>query len=173
MVLGTECILWTGYTNRGYARSGPKEVYRREWEKVYGPLPKGWHLDHICHDPAVCKLGTKCPHRRCINIDHLAMVPASENKSRTYRPNAEKTHCPQGHPYDDENTMVFGNGGRRCRQCNIEDGKRRRLKAMKERCKERGHKFKARRIANGSLICDTCAKQRLAGRKRDDSGRVV
>lgn len=30
-----------------------------------------------------------------------------------------KTHCPQNHPYDDDNTYT-GAGGRRCRKCNAE-----------------------------------------------------
>lgn len=31
--------------------------------------------------------------------------------------NAVKTHCPQGHPYDAENTSVRPNGNRHCREC--------------------------------------------------------
>ena len=32
--------------------------------------------------------------------------------------NAAKTHCPQNHPYDEENTIFLANGRRRCRICN-------------------------------------------------------
>jgi hypothetical protein len=32
-------------------------------------------------------------------------------------PNAFKTHCPQGHPYDQVNTILGGDGKRRCRTC--------------------------------------------------------
>jgi hypothetical protein len=32
-------------------------------------------------------------------------------------PQAQKTHCPQGHTYDEENTYKYPNGGRRCREC--------------------------------------------------------
>lgn len=28
-----------------------------------------------------------------------------------------KTHCPQGHPYDDENTYISPDGRRMCRAC--------------------------------------------------------
>lgn len=30
---------------------------------------------------------------------------------------ATKTHCPAGHPYDKENTVIFSDGRRRCRTC--------------------------------------------------------
>lgn len=30
---------------------------------------------------------------------------------------AMRTHCPQGHPYDERNTMRLGNGRRRCKTC--------------------------------------------------------
>lgn len=31
--------------------------------------------------------------------------------------NSRKTHCPQGHPYDDENTRITSGGDRKCREC--------------------------------------------------------
>jgi hypothetical protein len=34
--------------------------------------------------------------------------------------NRAKTHCPQGHPYDDENTRWTAAGGRECRACGRE-----------------------------------------------------
>lgn len=38
--------------------------------------------------------------------------------------NAAKTHCPQGHPYDAENTYVTRSGGRGCRVCRKESVRR-------------------------------------------------
>jgi hypothetical protein len=32
--------------------------------------------------------------------------------------NRLKTHCPHGHPYDEENTRMTPHGGRACRACN-------------------------------------------------------
>jgi hypothetical protein len=54
------------------------------------------------------------------------------------RPNFLKTHCPQGHPYSEENTYVHA-GSRRCRQCQREVN--RRVKAAK----------RAERAAEGNL----------------------
>jgi hypothetical protein len=36
---------------------------------------------------------------------------------RAAMPEAERTHCPQGHPYDEVNTVINGDGKRRCRTC--------------------------------------------------------
>jgi hypothetical protein len=41
--------------------------------------------------------------------------------------NAEKTHCPRGHPYDGEN-LVIDNGARKCRTCRRESSRRAYLK---------------------------------------------
>jgi hypothetical protein len=31
--------------------------------------------------------------------------------------NSLKTHCPQGHPYDEENTYIRASGSRVCKEC--------------------------------------------------------
>lgn len=48
--------------------------------------------------------------------------PCRDEREKEYRPakgNAPKdrTHCPQGHPYDDSNTYFKPNGSRECRAC--------------------------------------------------------
>lgn len=45
-------------------------------------------------------------------------TPLSVASTRqTVTPHAERTHCPQGHPYDAVNTVIQGDGKRRCRTC--------------------------------------------------------
>jgi hypothetical protein len=39
------------------------------------------------------------------------------SKNRTQPTNKEKTHCPKGHPYSEENTKVWNDGARRCITC--------------------------------------------------------
>ena len=84
-------------------------VHRYVWEQVNGPIPKGMFIDH------------QCRNRKCCNIKHLRLVTpkqnALENNSNPWAVNAAKTHCPQGHEYDEENTAIYG-GFRRCMQCN-------------------------------------------------------
>ncbi len=88
----------------------------------HGPVPDGLELDHLCHnaDPD-CLGGVTCPHRRCVNPDHIEPVPTGENVRRSLVAragiNARKTHCINGHPFSGENLKVDINGRRSCRAC--------------------------------------------------------
>ena len=125
-----DCLLWTGYVDpKGYPRisiPGRKaaHAYRVAYELFVGPIPDGLTLDHTCHngDPD-CPGGTTCRHRRCVNPAHLEPVSQRENilrgKSRS-AVLARRTHCPNGHPFDDANTYVTRAGVRHCRACKRE-----------------------------------------------------
>ena len=111
---GDGCWLWTGGVSSGYARFGigpNTTVNAARWiyEQEVGPIPPGWTIDHLCRVT------------RCVRPDHLEAVTHRVNILRSEGPaalNARKTHCPQGHPYDDENTMISSQGRRVCRECN-------------------------------------------------------
>lgn len=100
-------------------------AHRAVWEKLRSPIPPGLQIDHLCRN------------KPCVNPDHLEPVTPSENTRRGLAPvlgslhNSGKSHCPQGHPYDDENTYRY-NGGRSCRTCGRDYMKRRRA-ALRER----------------------------------------
>lgn len=119
------CVLYTGCpTNRGYGQISvdgtQKLAHRAIYELTVGPIPDGMDLDHTCHNRDVsCMGGVDCIHRRCINVDHLEPVTGAENtrRGKGWAVNGLKTHCPQGHPYDRENTYVY-DGRRYCRACN-------------------------------------------------------
>jgi hypothetical protein len=87
----TDCWVWIGQIDaRGYGAFPVRvdgvgtwsKAHRRSFELCVGPIPEGMHLDHLCHDSAVCKLGTACPHRRCVNPHHLRPVSNEENLRR-------------------------------------------------------------------------------------------
>lgn len=63
------------------------------------------------------------------NLSNLRYGTRAENQADALRNgrnrNANQTHCPQGHPYDDANTYHRRDGGRDCKACNNESGKRR------------------------------------------------
>jgi hypothetical protein len=121
-----ECWPWGGpVNNEGYGvliLGGRKTrqalgAHRFMFERLREPIPDDLELDHLCHtnDPG-CPGGKTCPHRRCVNPDHLEPVPGPTNVLRgrsIAAANAVKDSCPEGHPYD----YVDAEGHRRCRRC--------------------------------------------------------
>jgi hypothetical protein len=104
------CWIWTGASDDwGYGRVYYKGrrpasamAHRLAYEHARGAIPDGLHLDHLCRNTY------------CVNPDHLEPVTCAENIKRgnTGINNRSKTHCPQGHPYDAENTRVSPADGR-------------------------------------------------------------
>lgn len=146
-VLPNGCWEWSGTltsygTGAGYGlfwlEGKNRPAHRVSWSWANGPIPDGAVLDHTCHSDSECSEGTSCLHRRCVNPDHLRPTSTRENllagRTRAAK-NAAKTHCPQGHPYDDENTGTYRKGGsiiRRCRTCNREYARRKRMQKTSE-----------------------------------------
>lgn len=153
----SKCKQWTGRINEyGYGTVGSKLAHRVAYEKAHGPIPEGMTVDHICHDPNVCQKGVQCPHRRCVNVRHMVLVSAKDNRERAYSAWSQKTHCPEGHPYSGDNLMVSG-GKRYCRTCRNEALKERRRKESAGRCRERGHKRVEKTSLDGKVYCAICA----------------
>jgi hypothetical protein len=114
-------------------------------------------LDHACHDPATCRLGVKCPHRRCVNLAHLELCTPGENKARggAGLPQLAKEFCPQGHPYAGANLLISG-GKRLCRTCRQEKLRARRDEVKRRRFTEAGHEFTPESDAEGKTYCALC-----------------
>jgi hypothetical protein len=120
------CWIWTAQcTPGGYGRfkigGRPLRAHRVAYELLVGPIPEGLVLDHLCRV------------RHCVNPAHLEPVTQRENVLRgdaVGAVNAAKTHCPQGHPYDQLNTLMEA-GSRRCLACkrSREAGYQRRRRA--------------------------------------------
>ena len=120
------CWLWTGLLDKdGYGRhyvgvsratAGEKTAHRFAYELLVGPVPDGLELDHLCRI------------RNCVNPRHLEPVTTRVNQLRGFGlsgHNARKTHCPNGHPYDEANTIWSENGTHRtCRICRRETWRR-------------------------------------------------
>lgn len=112
-----ECWLWDGRTDaRGYGRiclkrDGPARdhlVHVVVYECFVGPVPDGHELDHLCRVHG------------CFNPAHVEPVTHVENMRRSFdaigHNYARRTHCKQGHPYDEANTRWY-RGYRVCRAC--------------------------------------------------------
>lgn len=110
------CWLWTGKPNsEGYGRFTVStgvvvRAHRWAYEHWIGPIPDGMVLDHV--------KARGCRSTMCVNAAHLESVTQAENvaRGRAGQPYSDRTHCPQGHEYTEENTYRWRNN-RYCRQC--------------------------------------------------------
>jgi len=105
------CWLWTGQIDvNGYGRiwtgsrvtgdRRPTMAHQASYAVHVGQIPAGLVLDHLCRV------------RNCVNPAHLEAVTQCINLRRgeTFQAkNLAKTHCPKGHPYDEENTLHYRN----------------------------------------------------------------
>ena len=121
------CIEWTGAVDRrGYGRlqrgsrgMGVVMTHRLAWELANGPIPEGAWVLHRCDNPPCCQTNPTDAYPE----GHLFLGTHADNmadmvaKGRQW--NKQKTHCPQGHPYDEANTYVIPSrpNARYCRTC--------------------------------------------------------
>ena len=113
-----ECWQWRAYVDEdsGYGQfhDGQRLVkaHRFSFESAKGPVPAGLVVDHECHNDADC-FDVPCAHRSCCNPTHLGAVTQSVNsiRGRSGDHQIAKTHCPHGHEYSPENT-ILRNGGK-------------------------------------------------------------
>lgn len=113
----TTCWIWRRKrTEDGYGRISvggrQRPTHRLNYERFVGPIPDGYHIDHLCRV------------RACCNPDHLEAVPPAVNVLRSdgrAAINARKVACIRGHAFTDENTIRYvdadGSEHRGCRTC--------------------------------------------------------
>jgi hypothetical protein len=115
---GSGCLRWQGPVDpAGYGRiSAHGYAHRVAWEREHGPIPEGMQIDHVAD--------RGCRWRDCVLVAHLEPVTQLENirRGRSGRRMAERTHCPQNHPYTPENIHRIPSrpNARYCRTCREE-----------------------------------------------------
>ena len=113
-----DCWLWPGAkTSSGYGsisvgnrRTGL--VHRVAYEDCVGPIPEGFHVDHLCRS------------KLCVRPSHLEAVTQAENNRRmvAVRTPKLKTECKYGHPFTGDNLAFHKEGWKICRTCQRERG---------------------------------------------------
>ncbi|MEU1497334.1 HNH endonuclease signature motif containing protein [Streptomyces sp. NPDC005732] len=183
-----DCWLWKAGTHRngyGLFSVGKKVIYahRFAYELLVGAIPGGLVLDHECHNRAAdCAGGDGCPHRRCVNPAHLKAATLRENSlsgKSAWAVNARKTHCPQGHPYSEANTIVNRVGQRSvrvCRSCmtaRSKSGGTMRRPEARTHCPQ-GHPYSDEntyRPPGGGRKCRTCRQAKDQSRAKERTAR--
>jgi hypothetical protein len=130
----TGCWVWTASRNAfDYGRISVNgkfvKAHRFAYELLVGPIPDGLVLDHLCRN------------HPCVNPGHLEPVTSRENTLRGETipaANIAKTHCSNGHPFNDENTLIEGTGKRKCMVC--------------DRQYKQTHKAEARDLSQRQLV---------------------
>jgi hypothetical protein len=121
--------MYQGGTTRGYGQRYDPDQKRmillhrwvvaqiHGWEAIEGKV-----VMHLCDNPG------------CFRYDHLRIGTQAENcadrdqKGRNGHRN--KTHCPHGHAYDEENTRIDVLGKRCCRACDRIAARRRYARTL-------------------------------------------
>lgn len=182
------CWWWTGPLGWGgygtfYMDSKWFRVHRASYILHKGEIPPGLEIDHTCHKKGECPGGVTCPHRKCVNPDHLEPVTKIENIRRGNGNEAKKTktHCVHGHEFTTENTKTNSGGkGRACRECCNISSRRIRSNNRIPRVKNRythcphGHEFTPENTyypPSGTKGCREC--RRISSRLRMRARRAA
>lgn len=86
--ISTYSVASHGYSQIGWQNRGARHVvlgHRAAWVHANGQVPLGMTLDHICKE------------RRCVNPNHLRMLPNFENARRTNGMDWGIGACANGH----------------------------------------------------------------------------
>jgi hypothetical protein len=111
----SDCWEWQGSKNKhGYGHFKYKRkthrAHRISWTLIKGEIPEGMCVLH------------RCDNRLCVNPFHLFLGTNQDNMDDKMKKNrhhsSQKTHCPQGHPYSEDNTYWTKREAHRlCRAC--------------------------------------------------------
>lgn len=172
-----DCWIWKDAPNQGgYGRlrleGKPRLAHRVCYELFKGEIPKDYILHHTCEN------------KKCVNPDHLEAITRTEHLFKVGHMahlRLSTTHCPQGHEYATENTIIT-KAGRVCRKCVNERNKKKyipRPRPQKTHC-PKGHPYdgdnlKMKSYRSGTYrACKQCNRDEAKEyyyRKKESNGR--
>lgn len=180
----TGCWNWIGWKNNtgygvlyvvGAGSANRMLAHRVSYDLHKGEIADGLQVDHVCHNrDLACRGGHSCPHRACINPEHLEAVTNRVNgiRGRAAQSAAERaaqrTTCNYGHPFDELNTYWTHSNSRACRTCSRQRGRA-----------EKGNpamqvfgplRRVVRRVEHGRLL--ECGHVATHGRRHEDPVRM-
>lgn len=103
---------YADYGGRGIEYRLPRNfhVAARQLLAAIGPRPEGMTLD-------------RCDNDGHYEIGNLRWATPAEQQANRRPGHSAKTHCPQGHAYDEANTRTSKDGARHCRACESREGR--------------------------------------------------
>lgn len=121
-----DCWTWQAQKDRnGYGRIRPGgtasyvRAHRAAWYLATGEWPPADVM--VCH---------RCDNPSCVRFDHLFLGSARDNardmSGKRRARGQDRTHCPRGHAYNEENTYHRNDHGPANRQCRACDRERKR-----------------------------------------------
>lgn len=180
------CWLWTAGLVDGYGtfwdksegKRKAKRAHRISYEHFKGDIPSGKQIDHLCR--------LRC----CVNPHHLEAVTQLENVQRgnAGKHLRERTHCPSGHEYTEDNTRIKqrsdGRHERVCRECcriRAREDARQKAAVRPKKAKPvithcpKGHEYTERNslmVKVGRYTCRACREcRRLQSQKTNKRNR--
>lgn len=128
-----ECWEWTAHKDKAGYGVFSLAHHRPEPSKTVLAHRYAYFLAHGVYPPE--DTDHLCCNRGCVNPKHLEATSHKENYNRStqkevaVRQNEDKTHCKNGHPFNEENTYYRKDhpNWRMCRSCNRERQLQRRL----------------------------------------------
>jgi hypothetical protein len=174
-----DCWPWlAGRNNCGYGEFGVRNNGKFSKWKAHRFAWTLWHSE----DPGRLEVCHKCDNPSCVNPSHLFLGTHKDNirdmhqKKRSWQ--AKRSECPLGHQYSGTNLVINKRGHRVCRECSLEDKRRRRklfrllnpkrnFQKEKTHC-PKGHPYAGAnlKIKRGQRVCLTCSRKQDANRQR-------
>lgn len=133
---GSDFRVYNTTTSKKYCSKDCRQAGMRE-KRTMSCIHCGTDFERKNQNSMYCSVQCKSDHntitRLCEGCGVEVRRPKSQAKNHTWCSpscrNEHKTHCPQGHPYDESNTYMTPDGRRDCRICRTESTRRRRKKS--------------------------------------------